>query len=279
MKPKVPAPAGGIPILVIGGVTIDTVHLLGRNQPQISPGGAGLFTALGAQAAGGQVTLFAPRPDPMPEILIPFDQQLDWIGPAITLADLPRLEIVHYGGGQAELRAADWGAQRSLSPDDLPTDRLKGALCHIAPLGPTQKQIRFANACRERGARAISAGTYGRAAYGESDLVRELMSETEYFSMNENEAVGLFGSADAVRARPGQVVFVTLASQGALAITETQRIRCQAPAVEEKNPTGAGDTFFGAVLAVLSRGGSIEEALETGVRLAAERVRGREACA
>lgn len=277
MKQIIPGPAGGDPILVIGGVTIDTVHLPGAAHPRISPGGAGLYTALGAQAAGGRVTLFAQRPDPLPEILTPFDHRLDWIGPVIPLADLPRLEIVHYGGGNAELRKADWGAQRNISPNDLPAGYVDGAICQISPLGPTEKQIRFAASCRGRGARAISAGTYGRAAYGESDSVRELLVEADYFFMNENEAAGLFGSADDVRARPGQVVFVTLASEGALAITEAQRIHVPAPKLEEINPTGAGDTFCGAALAVLASGGSIEEALRTGVLLAAERVRGRAA--
>ena len=259
-------------LFIIGGVTIDTVFLPGESTPLVLPGGAGLFTAAGAHAAGGDVTLFAQRPAPMPRLLADAVQRLDWQGPQIPVNELPRLEIVHFGGGKAELRSADWGAQLRLDPVDLPPDLSGYGFVHIAALGPTQKQLDFAAACRARGARRLSASTYGRAAYGETEAVRALAAACDAFFMNENEAVGAFGGLDGVQPRPDQVIFVTQGATGAVAFESDTRVHHPAPKVVEHNPTGAGDTFCGAALTVLARRGGVREALETGVRLASEKV-------
>ena len=267
---------GGQPgILVVGGVTVDTLHLSGETGTRITPGGAGLYTALAVQATGGRVRLFAQRPVPMPLLLSPYERALDWIGPEIPLERLPRLEIAHYGGGRAELVHADWGAQPEFDPADLPDDLSAFGIAHIAALGPTSKQIEFAIACRAHGAAKISAGTYGRAVYGEGDAVRELIGRVDYFFMNENEAVGLFSASEAAAAAPGQVVFVTLGELGALARIENGDIvRIPAIAVEEYDPTGAGDSFCGGVLAVLVRGGGLEEAMARGAAAASQTILG-----
>jgi ribokinase len=266
-----PSPA----ILVIGGVTIDTLRLPGKSERFTAPGGAGLYTALAIRAAGGRVRLFAQRPVPMPEILLPYDEVLDWIGPEIPPVRLPRLDIVHFGGGRAELAGADWGAQPELDPADLPDDLAEFSIAHIAPLGPTAKQIEFAAVCRSRGVGKISAGTYGRAVFGEGEAVRELLGRVDTFFMNENEAVGLFSRPEAAAAAPGQILFVTRAERGAWAVPgDGESIHVPAVRVEEYDPTGAGDSFCGAALAVIARGGGLGEVLAAGVRLAARTIRG-----
>lgn len=89
-----------MPILIIGGVTIDILHLPGRTAPITAAGGAGMYTALAshrvcaahrtpsvhapARDAIPPVTLFAQRPHPLPDILQPIAQTLNWIGPVIT---------------------------------------------------------------------------------------------------------------------------------------------------------------------------------------------------
>lgn len=261
-------------ILVVGGVTIDTIHLPHKPDPLVRPGGAGLFTARGAIEAGGPVTLFAQRPDPTPDLLVPHATALDWIGPVIPVNDLPRLEIVHFGGGKAELRSAYWGAQLNLSPKELPDDLSCYAYVHIAALGPTRKQIDFVRECRRRGANGVTAGTYGRAAYGEPQQVRILLSLCDAFFMNRNEAFGLFRSLQSVGAGTGQLIFVTLGADGAVCVTPSGQMHANAPKTEEENPTGAGDVFCGAALTALAGGGSPREALEAGVGLASAHVGG-----
>ncbi|NJN43737.1 MAG: hypothetical protein HC806_02690, partial [Anaerolineae bacterium] len=98
-------------ILVIGGVTLDILHLPNFSGPVTAPGGAGMYTALAGKCAGAPITLFAQRPEPLPDLLQPIAASLHWIGPTILASDLPWLEIAHYGGGKAALLNAHWGAQ------------------------------------------------------------------------------------------------------------------------------------------------------------------------
>jgi ribokinase len=259
-------------ILIIGGVTLDRLHFGGRSAEM--PGGAGLYTALAAARAGAEVTLFAQRPALLPAALQPIDQIIRWIGPLIRMEELPRLEIVHHGGGRAELKRADWGAQPSLSVAMLPAQISSYQIVHIAALGPSRKQLEFLDFLRAETRARLSAGTYGMAAHGETDLVRRLLSKSDLFFMNENECRALYGAPEKVPAGSGQKIFVTMGAYGAWGITPKQRLHIPAKTADELDPTGAGDTFCGAVLAVLLQGAGLTTAMERGVQLAAAVVQG-----
>ncbi len=258
-------------IMVIGAVTIDKLIFAGRRAA--SPGGAGMYTALAVSAAGGRVRLLAPRPEPMPAILQPVARHLDWTGPVIAPEDVPRLEIEHFGGGRAALISADWGAQERLDPQYLP-DELDFGLIHVAALGPAQRQLDFVAALKERPPARISIGTYAQVAYGQTEVVRRLFHAADLFFMNENEAAGLFGGRQHVPLRSGQIVFVTGGRDGAWVLTEYDRTHVPAAPAIELDPTGAGDTFCGAVLAGLSRGVQAVEAARQAVRLASQTIEG-----
>ncbi|MEM7345638.1 MAG: hypothetical protein AAF485_15455, partial [Chloroflexota bacterium] len=107
-------------LTVIGTASLDILHFAGQTVQTI--GGAGLYTALAAQRAGGIVTLFAPKPAPVPERLQPAVNQLNWVGPQILPEALPRLEIEHHGDDQATLLGASWGAEGDLTPNRLLPD-------------------------------------------------------------------------------------------------------------------------------------------------------------
>ena len=107
---------------------------------------------------------------------------------------------------------------------------------------------------------------------GERDLIRELYESGDLFFMNENEANLLFGSIEAARARPGQLLFVTLGERGALIIERDHVTHIPGMPAVELDPTGAGDTFCGATLAGLARGQAPEAAARFAVRLAAEMI-------
>lgn len=239
-------------ILVIGGASLDVLHLSG--QTVTAAGGAALYTAAAAWRVGAAVTLLAPRPDPMPEFLQPAAARFPWIGPIIDPDHLPRLEIAHYGGGKAALLSAAWGAEALLTPADLPVDLSGYRFVHISALRSAQRQIDFLQDCRQRGAKRISAGTYGHVVYDETATVRALFEEADLFFMNENEANGLFGSVDAARTAAGKLLFVTLGERGALMIQGEIITFIAGHAANEVDPTGAGDTFCGATLAGLARG-------------------------
>ncbi len=257
-------------LLVIGGASLDVLHIGGRTVR--SAGGAGLYTALAAARLGADAAMLAPRPEPAPEPLLPALRRIRWLGPLTSPDGLPRFEIAHYGGGRAELLAAHWGAEAAMTPADLPADLSRVDLVHIAALGTAQRQLDFLRACRKRGARRISVGTYGRVVYGETAVVRSLFEQADLFFMNENEAGGLFGSVGAARTAAGKLLFVTLGERGALVIQGEHRTDVPGQGADEVDPTGAGDTFCGATLAGLSRGEHPVMAARQAVALAAEMI-------
>ena len=259
-------------ILVIGTASLDVLHLNLLNPPQVvrTIGGAGLYTALAAARSGARVTLFAPRPAQLPAELQQVEHYLTWIGPPCETGQLPRLEIVHHGAGKAELLGASWGAELDMVPADLPADLSRYGIIHIAALSRAQRQLDFLRACRQRGAHLISAGTYGRLAYGETENVKTLMAESDWFFMNDNEARGVFGRLEDIHSPGvGRILFVTRGEQGALIFQAGQRTEIQAVPATELDPTGAGDTFCGTTLVGLSRNWDAQLAASEAVRWAA----------
>ncbi len=262
-------------ILVVGCVSLDTLHIGGRTYQTI--GGAGLYTALAARCVGAPTTLLGPRPRQIPALLAPVAERLNWIGPEIPPDALPRLEIAHHGEGRATLVGASWGAESQLTTEHLPDDLSRYAFVHIAALSSARKMLNFLHVCRERGARRISAGTYYRIVQNEPATVRAIFEQADLFFMNENEAIGLWGSLRvagrvSMRTREGALLFITFDRRGAIVIAGDQATPLPADPADELDPTGAGDTFCGATLAGLARGEDPVAAASRATVLAARKV-------
>jgi sugar/nucleoside kinase (ribokinase family) len=259
--------SAAVSVLVIGAASLDVLHWP-NGQTAHAAGGAGLYTALAAHHAGAPTTLLAPRPQPLPTLLEPIAERVQWLGPTIAPADVPRLEIAHLGSGRAQLLNAHWGVE--LTPEDLPAVVSGFAWIHIAALRSAQRQLDFLRALRARGAAHISAGTYAHVIQHETETVRALLNEADAFFMNENEANGLFGSIE--NARPNGLLFITRGALGAVVMDGTPATALPAPIVDEVDPTGAGDTFCGAVLAHLALGASPINAARRGITLASQMI-------
>ena len=257
-------------ILVIGTASRDVLHLPSGVVHTI--GGAGLYTALAAAHSGACVTLCAPHPHEMPEAFAAAAARLQWIGPNVAASELPRLAIAHHGNGTATLLDAAWGAEAQLSTKDLPADLRAFDAVHVAALSSAPRMLEFAGACRERGARLLSAGTYFRLVQQAPDVVHALIDACDVFFMNDNEARGLFGSVEAARAPHGKQLFVTLGAGGALVCTDAAQQHVTAPSAHEVDPTGAGDTFCGTALTALVRGATALDAAATSCIVASDMI-------
>ncbi len=262
-------------ILVIGCASLDTLHIGGQTYHTI--GGAGLYTALAAHYAGAQAVLLGPKPSPIPPVLQPVAQRLAWLGPEVPPEDLPRLEIAHHGEGRATLMGASWGAEAQLTMDNLPADLSGFDVVHIAALSSAQKMLGFLQACRARRASRISAGTYYRIVQNEPATVRAIFEQADLFFMNENEAIGLWGSLRvagriATRTRDNALLFITFDRRGAIVVAGDQATPLPADPAIEVDPTGAGDTFCGATLAGLARGQDPVTAARHAATLAARKI-------
>jgi ribokinase len=259
---------------VIGTVSFDILHVAGNVMDTI--GGAGLYTALAAHRAGVNTHLMAPRPDPMPRLFAPVIERVHWTGPVVAPEALPRLEIVHHGQGRATLLDASWGAEAELTPSALSIDKRRIAMIHIAALSSARRQLEFVQAIRAMGGEEalprISVGTYARLVDHETEVVRQLFRLADCFFMNENEAQGLFGTIDRAQTRPDALLCVTLGDQGALVIEGDRATHVPAHVIDERDPTGAGDTFCGATLAGLAMGMAPVVAAERAVEWAARTV-------
>lgn len=238
-------------LLIIGGASLDLLRFAGRAEPSI--GGAGLYTALAAQRAGASVTMFAPRPEPMPAELAPVAECVNWIGPIVPPDQLPRFEIAHYGSGKAELVNARWGAESQLTPANLPTEKLPAAIVYCGPLADPARQLAYLRHFKSRGYRT-AVGTYGHAVKQFREIVQQLFVEADIFFCNANEATMLFGSVERAKTIPGKLLFITRSADGAIVVQGNHQTAVPSIAIDELDPTGAGDTFCGTTLALLAQG-------------------------
>jgi len=256
-------------ILVVGGASLDTLHIGGT--PTSSPGGAGLYTSIAATRAGGSVTMLAPRPDPMPPALRPVDALIEWVGPPVRSEDLPRFDIEYGPDGNVTRFDTDMGAEPDMRPrliddlDDLPP------MAFCVPFLDASLQLAFIEDLARRGCLTV-ANTYSCAARDSADIVRRTAAAADVFFCNEVEAEMLFGSIDTVPCPAGSVVFVTRGSQGATIIQGGHRTDIPASVARVVDPTGAGDTFCGTVMAHLSRGKHPVEAARHGIAAATRSV-------
>ena len=257
-----------VQLLVIGGPSFDRLGLPDRTVE--SAGGAGMYTAMAAHRCGVRVTLFGLRPEPCPGWLEPVDDRLaGWLGPAIDPEQLPQFEI-SYREGKTEYLRVSRGAEPLLSPSLLPADLSAYDHVHVTPQAGVPLQLSLVQACRERGARRISAGTDPGQAAGQPQSVRAVLEQADDFFMNDREAVAVFGSLEAARTAPGKLLFVTRGDQGARIILGDTPAAIPAVPATVRDPTGAGDAFCGATLAFLLQKHQPIMAAHRGAALAAE---------
>ena len=96
-------------------------------------------------------------------------------------------------------------------------------------------------------------------------LPAELLADVDILIVNQGELAALAGAAGSLDEQLARIavptVVVTLGGRGCLARSGQQRLSQAAFAVTPVDTTGAGDTFCGALVAALSRGQVLAEAL------------------
>ena len=175
-------------ILIIGGASFDILHLQDRTVK--SAGGVGMYTAMAAHRCGAQVSMLSPRPEPCPDFLLPVARRLtEWLGPVIALDQLPRFEI-SYRQGKTEYLNLFFGAATMFSPSMLPADLSKYGIVHVAQKSDVNMQLLLIHACRERGAKLVSAGTYPGDAANHPQAIKDVIDQADCFFMNKREMLG-----------------------------------------------------------------------------------------
>ena len=259
-------------LMVIGSPSLDTIHINGKTHHAM--GGAGMYMSMAARRAGVDVSMFGPKPDPMPEELKALDERLKkWIGPAIDPDLVPRFEISH-DGDTADYLVANLESERQVDGSDFPEDLSMYDGIHITAMGDAEVQKMFLDMCLDRGVKFISIGTWRKNVSEQAETTRYLIQHSQASFMNEEEAAILFGSIDAAEVPAGHTLYITLAEKGTLVIQGKHRNRVVAKRIIAKDPTGAGESFCGSAVANLLLGEHPVKAAMRAVILAAEKIEG-----
>lgn len=258
-------------VIVIGYLSID--NLEGQDgKVAEQPGGAALYAALGARAAGAEVTLLAAKGEDWPSA---WDARAARVG--LNVEACPRRSgptrrarlTYAKDGTRASPHHADaawWERTEALMPP-LPQHPLGAddvlALCPM----PTAHVARALD--RAGAARAI-ADTSEAFAAREGEALRRLLPRLFLFAPSDAEAA-LLGPLEgcAVLLKQGGNGLVLRSGQG-----ESER-RFPSPRVAVIDPTGAGDATLGAIAGGLARGATLEEAVAAAVEIGARAVTAR----
>jgi sugar/nucleoside kinase (ribokinase family) len=171
---------------------------------------------------------------------------------------------------------ADRGANARLAPSDLPDELRAGAVL-------VSGYLLLQEGAQEAGIEAIrrSRGPWVGVETASWPLVEasggdgfdDLAKGATVVLANEREAEVLTGAAapDAARVlgERYRAACVKRGANGAIMVLDGRRYEAGSPAVDERDPTGAGDAFDGVLLASLARGLGPDEALQRACRAGA----------
>jgi sugar/nucleoside kinase (ribokinase family) len=274
-------PSSGPPhICVIGYLSIDTISLAGRTFGNV-PGGAALYAALGARAAGATVSLVALAGEDYPQA---------WIDQMATCGiDVSR--VGRAGGPTRRARLSHMARGERMSPhhdDDQWWDRTRALAPHMPgdidadgiALSPMPAAIAVQAA---RAARCpVTADTSAAFVREDAEAILELLPHLACFAPSlEETRLLLPGTADSaalrdLAARGPDVVQKRGAAGIAICARGQDSVRLvRAPATEEVDPTGAGDAAVGALAAGLASGLPLLRASQLAAGVGARAVSGR----
>ncbi len=257
-------------LLVIGSPSLDIIHIHDKTFETV--GGAGMYLAMAARRSGVKVSMFGPRPGRIPDQLKEFAGYLEeWIGPEIPVEEIPRFEISH-NGDKAEYILASVASESGLDLSTLPRDLSAYDAVHITAMGDSRAQMEYYREIRSRGARVISMGTWLRSIKANPTTACQLVDLADIFFMNAEEAQELYGSTAEIKGKPGQLLVVTQAENGATLIQGETRTRIPTRRVTTVDPTGAGESFCGATLANILLGLHPALSAMRGAMMAAEKI-------
>ena len=172
---------------------------------------------------------------------------------------------------------ADRGANARLTPDDLPAHLDAGAVL-VSGYLLLQDGAQEAGGEAIRRSRAewiaVETATWPLVESVGPQGFNELATGASVVLANEREAEALTARSPVEAARElgerYRAVAVKRGAAGAVLVLDGALYEAEAEAVDERDPTGAGDAFDGVLLASLARGVDADEALRRACRAGSE---------
>lgn len=246
-------------IWTVGHLTVDDVIMWDGGTAFGTIGGAALYAAVGASAAGHRSHVATRVGDGFPR---EHCSELAEIGIEIAPSAAPERCIAQWvlyeqDGSRTYLLHPGSGSYEAMSPspDDFP--EFTGAGIHIAPM-PVAAQRRWCEADRA-GAMCLTLDPHTDSCLDDPDEVLELIPSLDAFLPSEIEATALTGTDPVSSARffhslGARIAVVKLGASGCIVATVDGVWRLPCVPVEVIDTTGAGDAFCGAFMSSLAHG-------------------------
>jgi sugar/nucleoside kinase (ribokinase family) len=257
-------------LVVIGTPSIDRIEIRDESLPAI--GGSGFITAVAARLASISTGLVARVPKRLPDGIAAafYPGCVDPGGLTVVDGPLPGFHISYDEAERATYLTIEPGEEADVRGADLPRRWLDAAWIHIGPLAAsTRIQIRFLEQLLARDYRGgLSAGTFGRAAATEPELVRDLFARVDVAFLNREEAGQIYPDNMPV----GRIICVTDGSAGARRWDGSEWTNHPTKPTTAVDPTGAGDAFIGGYLGAMLAGDA--DPVDHGLHTAAQVIKG-----
>jgi sugar/nucleoside kinase (ribokinase family) len=266
------SPAGAVPFLAVGNMSIDDLVFPDGSTNWCVPGGNAVYAALGMAVWGERPGVLAVHGPDYPTASLA--GRID-LGPARRVPATLRNWGLYEADGTRQFVFRRFVQDPSaFYPDVGDLAATAPGHCHLAPL-PWARQDALAAALRDRGAKLITADPDERdlAALSAHEL-RRLLRRLDAFLPSRQEAEALFPGADAVTAlrrlralAPSlPVIALKLGADGVMLhrAGDSDLLCVPAAAATVVDTTGAGDAFCGGFLVGLARTGDAVVAARMG---------------
>jgi ribokinase len=273
-------------LVVVGSISSDRITNA-SGQTRKTAGGAGLYAALGAATVGVRPTMAGVVSDDVPETVVAaLARWADVAGLRRIPGRRLRFEITYSASGHADYRVDDASAEELISPQGVLEAYPALQAAHLCPTGTARVQADLAEALRRQtGGEGIflSATLFGGRILAEPGRMADLARLVDVLVCSAQEAQLLTGAvslAGAIGAlipagRRPAIVCVTDGARGCYLLRRGRPpLTMAACPAEETDPTGAGESFAGALAARLVAGAGPVPAARAGARAAAVTVTG-----
>ncbi len=244
----------------------------------LQPGGTSANAAVWAAASGASARVHGRVGTDLVGRLLRTELEVRGVEPALTedpAAPSGTMLVVFEAGERSMV--ADRGANARLTPQDLPPELVAGAVL-VSGYLLLQDGAREAGVEAIRRSRAewiaVETATWPLIEAVGPDGFDDLAAGASVVLANEREAEALTarGPVDAARelGERYRAVAVKRGAAGAVLVLDGALHEAETEAIEERDPTGAGDAFDGVLLASLARGVDAGEALRRACQAGAE---------
>jgi len=245
-----------------------------HGRVSLQPGGTSANAAVWAVASGASARVHGKVGTDLVGRLLRTELEVRGVEPALTEdPDSPSgTMLVVFEAGERSM-VADRGANARLTPDDLPAHLDAGAVL-VSGYLLLQDGAREAGEEAIRRSRAewiaVETATWPLVEAVGPQGFEELAAGASVVLANEREAEALTARSPVEAARElgerYRAVAVKRGAAGAVLVLDGALHEAGAEAVDERDPTGAGDAFDGVLLASLVRGVDADEALRRACR-------------